>query len=73
MVTLFEFDDGAVRNEDIRPAELEVGADRLAEASGYRAVLERNNLHASRPLPLQQLRVKRLQVTGEGHFRARYP
>ena len=40
MVTLFEFDDGAVRNEDIRPAELEVGADRLAEAACGAAVFK---------------------------------
>ena len=61
-VAFFEFGDGTVRDENVRPAEPDVRADCLAESAGKRPVLDRDDL-----LPLaadtpQRFGIKRLQV-----------
>ncbi len=71
MITGFELGNGSVRNERVRPAEPEVRPDRLAKAARDRPVFDGDDTPPLRPLTLQELGVKRLQVSRKRHFRAR--
>ena len=73
MITLLEFGDGAVRDEFVRPTELQIRADRLTESADDRTVLNRHDPFPLCALALQEFRIKRLQVAGEGHLCSRNP